>query len=445
MNKTLHPYQDLSLKQLNLLYNGKANNALLHMPMGTGKTEVAIKFFKQHKQGLFVVRRKNLTRQTYKRFYQAFNRPNIGLIQANMTNLLSGGADHYICSIDTLIRRKSLCEILIKMSKYVFIDEAHDATSPSYKKFLSQCNNLFVVGMTATPYKINGRYHEFWNPHNVIAPISPKEAVDKGYLCPLKFFCPSYNKLDESLLKKSMGDYTLQSLFKMMDKKSIYGDFEKYFIKEGLNKNTITFCVNIEHSKKIEEVLKQAGAKNIFRVDHNLKDQEQNEIKAKINLFQKKNEKYHIVNVNMFSTGIDIPSLEVGFMLRKTMSVVLWDQQVGRLTRNYPGKKEARVFDFTMNTLIHGTAFSKDRKPDIEGRSEPETDKPEHKVCPKCFSVVGYLLKVCPNCGLTFHRVARELKLDEDKKIELIDYDELIKRQEKKAITFDLSAFDSLI
>ena len=225
--------------------------------------------------------RKNLTLQTYERFFKALNsHVNIGLVLANLTTTLSNKT-HFICSADTLKRRPELTQALADKTAFAFIDEAHDATSKGYKKLLKNFDNHFVVGMTATPYKINGRYHSFWSQETIVNPITLPTAVLMGYLCPMKFYVPKVN-INKAELVTRGGDYTTDSLFKATDKADIYGDFEKYFKQYGLNRNTITFCVNIAHSKKIADIIQKIGGQNLFRVDHHLSHNEQVKIKKQI-------------------------------------------------------------------------------------------------------------------------------------------------------------------
>ena len=442
----LRPYQQKTVDRLNSLYKQDNSNALIFMPTGTGKTEVAIEFFRQNPDGgLFIMHRKNLTIQTYRRFWQALGfRYGVGLVCANLTHSM-GDKKAVVCSVDTLKRRDWLFESLLKKTKYCFIDEAHDATSPGYRKILEKMKNHFVIGMTATPYKINGRYHSFWESQNIINPITIPEAVKQGYLCNMKFFVPKA-KLNTAVMKVRGGDYTTESLFAGSDTADVYGDFEKYFKEHGVGRNTITFCVNIAHSKKITAIIEKLNEKNIFRVDHHLSHNEQEIIRNKIKVLSMKGESFHIINVNMFSTGIDIPSLQAGFFLRKTKSKVLWDQQIGRLTRIHESKKEGAVaFDFTENTLEHGTPYTHKREPDLFGKDKRDLPYEPYKICPRCFVQVLRKLPKCPHCGLVFQLIkGPEAVVTENKEVELVDYDFLLKQQQEASLRIDLAGFSQV-
>ena len=226
--------------------------------------------------------------------------------------------------------------------------------------------------------------------------MTPYELLEMDYLSPIRFFSPPTNILYKNLKKSaSTGDYTIDSLYKEVNKKHIYGNFKKYFNKYGLGNNTITFCVNVDHSMKVEKTLKELNQNNIFRIDCYLPDKEQRAIKTGISKAQLVRENFHIINVNMFSTGMDIPELDVGFMLRPTKSVVLWDQQVGRLTRKCEGKDCATIIDFTKNSETHGNMFQIERKAEINGPAKNKIIS-KYKICPDCYYTVKIIVKECP-------------------------------------------------
>lgn len=416
----LRPYQTKTVNDLYRFFKDgpKPLDSLIHIPTAGGKTEIAMDFMEkvlaENKTCCFIVRRRHLVEQTYLRIKRRFPKKGIGLLMAEKSNFdflnTSGNLfgrkdlDIIVCSIDTLIRRVVQFSFIKQIASVYIMDEAHDTTSKSYQDILKQIKTRdnMLVGLTATPYKVNGKYHHFWTKENLLSPVTPYELLEQGYLCPIRFFSPPTDILYKNLKKQSStGDYTAKSLYQEVNKKHIYGDYKTYFEKYGLGKNTITFCVNVDHSHNIERTLKESGVKNILRIDCYLDRKSQNKIKKDIEKFILLGENFHLVNVNMFSTGIDIPELDVGFMLRPTASVVLWDQQCGRLTRVSPGKNMATVLDFTKNTHNHSNMFQTAREAELDGPSSNKLMK-KTKICPQCFYLAKIYLKVCPECGFEF-------------------------------------------
>ena len=438
--QTLRPYQKETVKNLVSIFNSdKPKDALIHLPTGSGKTEIAFDFIRNftannNKKVCFIVRRRHLVLQTFKRMLHNFPDLKVSILMANRIDHNNFNSDIYVCSVDTLIKRILTFDYIKNTCDLFFIDEAHDTTSKSYQSILKELRSRgkYIVGMTATPYKVNHKYHNFWTESNVVSPVSPYQLLEQKYLCPIRFFSPPSSIIYKNLKKSSNGDYTISSAFKEVNKKVLYGSYEKYFQKYGIGSNTITFCVNIQHSINIEEILNNLGQKNIFRIDCYIPYKIQQRIKSNISNAILLKENFHIINVNMFSTGMDIPELEVGFMLRPTSSVVLWDQQIGRLTRNAEGKDIVTIVDFTKNSFNHGNMFAIHRVPEITGKSRNKTIIP-YKICKNCFLTVKKHILICPECGYKFtseasdfsiHSLDIELKKD-------FDFSEIVKRRMK--------------
>ena len=191
-----------------------------------------------------------------------------------------------------------------------------------------------------------------------------------------------------------------------------------------MGKKTITFCVNIKHATKIEMILKRdLNLENVIRIDSDLEEKEQKLLKNTLDNYVDQGVSFHIVNVNMFSTGIDIPSLDASFMLRPTKSVVLWYQQLGRIMRISEGKTKATVIDFTKNTLTLGNPFIFNKPPDLSASLQKKKieNLKKMKMCLKCYKYVDIHLIKCPNCRADFSNKLGKRNFKE------IDFNESIK------------------
>lgn len=429
---TPHFYQTQAVNEIINHVKNKKKHPLLYLVTGGGKTYIAQllieKSLKKNRSILFIVRRKNLVIQTFEKFKNYFPKHTHSLLMSGYKNLWKDNADIFVTSIDTLVRRKKELEQIKYQVSLCFIDEAHDATSQTYSKVIECLKNKIIIGMTATPFYIGNKAHTFWD--CVVQPISAYDMIKYGYLSEITFYSPPSEIIYENLSIKQ-GEYKTSDLYKEVRK--LYGDFKKYFKEYGLNKKTITFCVNIQHAKEIEKILKEYFClKNVIRIDSQLELLEKKMCEKKLNTFIQNNESFHIVNVNMFSTGVDIPSLEIGFMLRPTLSVVLWYQQIGRLTRIAPGKTTAKIIDFTRNSETLGNPFIFNRKPDLQIKIKERIVQDEKiiriKICKFCFLHVKYNIKICPSCKkeLTTAKQTKEIKFDNQIK--------LIKQREFKYI-----------
>lgn len=433
------PYQIKAVEGIYNAIKNKKRHPLLYLITGGGKTFIAEmiiqRALQKNRKILFIVRRKHLCFQTYKRFINKFRIHTISLLMSGYDSEWKSYADIYVASVDTLYRRlDKKGNLLFSECDLIFIDEAHDATSNTYKKILEFFKNKFIIGMTATPFYIGSfKAHTFWD--SVVQPITATEMQDKGYLCSMDFYTPPTRILYEKLTV-AQGEYTSSSVFKEVNKKELYGDFIKYFKEYGFGRKTITFCMNIKHAIEIEKILKQNfNLENIIRIDSDLEEKEQFFLKRNLDNYIEKDLSFHIINVNMFSTGIDIPSLEVGFMIRPTKSLVLWYQQLGRLMRICEGKTKATVIDFTKNTLTLGNPFIFNKHPDlsINLQNKKIENVKKIKLCLNCYKYVDINSKICNNCGQSFtNKNSKAYKeIDFNESIKLVKLKDFKKIKEK--------------
>jgi len=419
----LRYYQEKAITEIGNAFREGHKRVLLYLPTGAGKTEIAIdaisKILKSKQTAVFLTRGINLLKQSASRFDEVSS---WGYIQGSASkeefyNLM-------FVSIDTLISRKENKEIFKKLNTYdfIFVDECHDATSENYKKLLVETfKDKKIIGMTATPFEVNKKAHTIWQ--KVVHPISARELVEMGYLCPLRYFIPPTEIIVKHLVKSNTGDYTGKSMFKAVSNNQIYASYEDWFKKEGLGKKSCTFCVSIEHAEKIKSLLDKIEGANPIIVHSQLK--EGKGILAKLKNMKKP---FALISVNMVNRGIDIPQLEVGFMLRPTMSLVLWYQQLGRLMRIFENKHYATIIDFTQNFFMHRDPQSVDLEPDLIQKKKLKT-KIYFKICPDCYMVCPLHSRECSSCGFDFsksdRRNKRELEFIEGVELEEIRQEDL--------------------
>ena len=366
---------------------------------------------KNNKKICFVVKRKQLVLQARKHFLKA------GIDSSIMLNTQKGfdaKKNFQICSIDTVTRRE--IDFLHNFD-YVIIDEAHDAVSPKYQEFLSSFSiNTIFIGLTATPFLVGKRVHSFFE--CTVKPIEAHELRDRGFLTDAEVYIPT--DIDLSGIKNdASGDFGKVELSGKMQDMTIVGDVVENYVKYGHNKPAICFCVDKNHSMLMAESFKSKGIPAI----HCDEGTKQDERDRAIDSLKSGNIKV-LCNVNIFSTGVDIPEAEIGLMARPTKSEILYVQQVGRLLRPYrkcgkcksqydnskacpvcgydrPSyiKERAIIIDFGNNSSRHGLPF------DVRFAYIKEEDKTEKKfknltkTCRNCFMVYDAQLTNCPHCS----------------------------------------------
>ena len=410
----LRPYQIQAEKQLSEKLNKGLNKVLLYLVTGSGKTVIAKniieKILSSNKKVMFLVKGVSLIHQTYDRL-KSDNE--IGMIQGSSKGKINYKAPLQIASVDTLLSRKKSIKYYLKEFDYVFVDEAHEATSDGYKEVLGMFINARFIGMTATPFAINGRCHSFWE--DFVQPITGEELVEQNYLCPIRAFAAPIAVSIKGASLNSAGDYNTEKLYENVSDPTLYSSFEKEFNRHASGKNTITFCVNLKHVKDIVYKLKLMGVENIYQIDSSLSIAVNKNNLKKIREDLAHGLKVNIVSVNMINKGIDLPELEVALCLRPTTSVCLFYQQIGRIMRIADNKPHAKLIDFTNNSYQYGNPQIDNRLPELRASSHIVNQISLLKTCPDCFFLNLSKWRKCMNCGasLVNRRAKRDIKFDE--------------------------------
>lgn len=308
---------------------------MLWLATGGGKSVVFLNLvYSMLKKGnptLLLVKRKQLVFQTKKHFDKAGIDSSV--LIANHKGF-DPSKDLQIASIDTITRRE--IEFL-KRFKCVIIDECHDATAKNYRTLLDKLKDEFkipfFIGLTATPFPIGKKVHDFFQA--VVKPIEVHELRDRKFLVPVDLYRPSCQYDFSELKVDSMtGDFKTKMTSDFMKELKIIGDIVEEYKSRGEGKAAICFCVDKNHSMVMSDAFNDAGIKSVH-CDESTPQKERDESIAMLQEYARKGIPFVLCNVNIFSTGVDIPEAEVGIMARPTMSEVLYIQQVGRLLRPY--------------------------------------------------------------------------------------------------------------
>lgn len=299
-----------------------------------------------------------------------------------------------ICSIDSIRSRN-----YAPPANILILDEAHLATSKSFKEFLSFYPDAFWLSVTATPWVVKGLTHLA---EKLVYPISFAELVEQGYLVPARYFAPT--KFDTSKIKIVNGEYDDDSALLEFKKQSVYGDVVKSYREKCVGEPTFCFAINIAHANLIADYFKENSIRAVV-------------ITAKTTLVEREfligaltsNEIDVIISVGTMTTGVDVPALKNIILCRPTQSKNLYVQMLGRGTRIFPGKDHFKVIDHVGNVVRHGFLIDEQA-----GKLEPDPKKNKKekladdkiiglkvKTCKSCFAVVKSSEKVC-SCGSAF-------------------------------------------
>lgn len=424
-------YQDAMIDQVRVKLRTH-KRVLLQLPTGGGKTVVGGKMIesaagKGHRC-FFTVHRRELIEQTVETFNDVGIRHGV---------IASGHPFHslervQICSIDTLKHRMHL--VANAPPKFIMIDEAHHVGAAGWKAVAQAFPDAFVVGLTATPERLDGKGLDDVF-HDIVLGPSTAWLIGNGYLCDYRAFAPSAPDMDGVHVR--MGDYVKSEASAAMDKPTITGDAISHYLKLARGKSAVCFCVSVEHSKHVAEQFRQAGVM-AWHLDGGTPYGERSEA---IRAFRNGEIKV-LTNVDLFGEGFDLPSLVASILLRPTKSLALYLQQVGRALRTAPGKDRALILDHAGNIARHGLP-DEEREWGLKGRDKKKKAGAaiDARQCPRCFAL-HRPAPVCPECGHVYEGQPREV---EEVAGELREIDVQTERRVKTAEQFAAQTIEDLI
>ena len=230
---------------------------------------------------------------------------------------------------------------------YVIVDEFHHSMSDSYLKTLSYFNPKFLLGLTATPKRMDGKDILSLCDYNVVDEIGIKEALEEDLIVPFHYFGVNDYTINYDNIPYKNGKYNEKILLE-----NLLLNTRTDYIVEKINKfgfdgdelSAVAFCQNIEHAFFMKEEFSKKGYKSAV-ITANTSSNERSEILEKF-----KNKKIEILCVvDILNEGIDIPTINLLLFLRPTMSSTIFIQQIGRGLRKAKNKDFITIIDFIGN------------------------------------------------------------------------------------------------
>lgn len=404
----LRDYQTNGIEGLRDQLRKKKRRPLMVLPTGGGKSiifgQVIKNVLENGKRVLWLVHRRNLVTQMKETLLEHFD-IEAGIIMAGIEPDLKLPVQ--LATIQTIQRRLQIDE-----DKYnpffieadvVLVDEAHRSVSPTYTYVLDHYDGKIIMGCTATPMRADQRgLSEVYD--SLVDIVGVKELQEQGYLCMARYFAPADPDLEDVQVRG--GDYVLQELDRVMNNTTIVGDVVENWLKNGENRKTIVFAVNVKHSIALrDEFIKHGVAAE--HLDARSKDDERQAVFDRM----EKGETRVICNVALYQEGLDVPSISCVVMARPTKSLGLWRQCGGRGLR--PGKEDLLIFDH--GGVIAENGFLDDpiiwsldgkKKAWQKQRDEKEKQPVQCTVCNFVFEGGRF----CPECGSPIRSYGKKIE-----------------------------------
>lgn len=367
--------------------------------------EIARRTTAKNNRVMFLIHRKEVLDQAVKTFNKQGVNP----------DLLTAGM------VQTLTRRVDK----LPTPSVILVDEAHHALAKSYQRILKQFPKAIVLLFTATPHR-TGRQQLDQIADDIIVGQSIHELTDKGFLAPFRYFQPP-NDFDSKLLKRSStGDFTNESMQQAMSTK-IFGHIVKQYKRIASGMQAVVYTYSVDSAIKIANEFNSEGISAI-EVDGTTSKEKRD---LAVRKFRNQEIKI-LVNVNLFTEGVDLPNVDCVIMARPTASLALYLQFSMRCLNPRPGKT-AIIIDHANNFKTFGYPDDdRDWKKAIKsGKQKSKTllTDPGLSIvtCDYCFAVVkASEVKdgKCPICG-------KPIKVHEAKPVSDVDLVEATKERQR--------------
>ncbi|MEU6257815.1 DUF3427 domain-containing protein [Streptomyces sp. NPDC047043] len=323
---------------------------LLVAATGTGKTVMAAldyRTMRDQRGGelprlLFVAHRKEILKQSLRTYQEV-------LADASFGELLHNGQEprnwtHVFASVQSLNLQR-LEQLDPGHFNVIVIDEFHHATASTYRRVLQHFKPTELLGLTATPERMDGLnvQDEFFK-GRIAAEMRLWEALEADLLCPFHYFGIP-DGTDLTRLKWRSGTYDRDELGNVYTADDGQALIVLKQVRDKISNpaamRALGFCVNKKHAHFMAKQFNRVGLRAAAL------DSDSSPAVREQTLDDLKNGRVQVIfSVDLFNEGLDIPDVDTLLLLRPTNSATVFLQQLGRGLRRTPNKPVLTVLDF---------------------------------------------------------------------------------------------------
>ena len=321
---------------------------------GTGKTVISALDFKRFRKQnpgkpcrlLFVAHREEILKQSLYTFRAVLKDANFG--ELFVGSYKPESVDNLFLSIQTFNSQGFTDKTTPDFYDYIVVDEFHHAAAPSYKKLLEYYQPKILLGLTATPERMDGKSILPYFNNRIAAEIRLPEAIDRKLLCPFQYFGVTDN-IDLDTLRWSAGGYDKTELSNLYTLSGVAANRRADLVVSSLLKYVtdiddvkgLGFCVSIEHAQFMCSYFNDHGIPAMYLIGSS-PDEERQTAKQRLVTGDVR----FIFVVDIYNEGVDIPEVNTVLFLRPTESLTIFLQQLGRGLRLAEDKECLTVLDF---------------------------------------------------------------------------------------------------
>lgn len=321
---------------------------------GTGKTVISAMDYRRFKKQnpdkpcrlLFVAHREEILRQSMYTFRAVLKDANFG--ELFVGNYKPDSLDNLFISIQTFNSQAFTEKTTPDFYDYIVVDEFHHAAAPTYQKLLAYYQPKILLGLTATPERMDGKSILPYFNHRIAAEIRLPEAINRKLLCPFQYFGVT-DTVDLDQLKWAAGGYdkgelsnlyTLSGAIAQRRADHVIASVMKY-VTDIDDVKGLGFCVTVDHAEFMSKYFNEHGIPSMFLTGKSPDEERQ---LAKDRLINGKVRFIFVVDI--YNEGVDIPEVNTVLFLRPTESLTIFLQQLGRGLRLAEDKECLTVLDF---------------------------------------------------------------------------------------------------
>jgi len=321
---------------------------------GTGKTMIAAfdfkRFFEEHQRQarlLFVAHRREILEQAIGTFRAVLRIPDFGELLVGPHSAVR--RDHLFCSVDMVQSRRLWEQVGSTFYDFIVIDEVHHGPAASYRPIFDAFHPRVLLGLTATPERMDGQSVAADFEHRFAAEIRLPEALEEKLLCPFHYFAVADPvALDSDRFWKS-GKYDVQELENVYTGDHVLAKQRIDTVISALTRyepdlsrvRGIGFCVSVRHANFMSAKFNECGIRSAVLVGETASADREKLLTAFRN-----GQLTFLFTRDVLNEGLDVPEINTVLFLRPTESLTVFLQQLGRGLRHAPGKDSLTVLDF---------------------------------------------------------------------------------------------------
>jgi superfamily II DNA or RNA helicase len=237
-------------------------------------------------------------------------------------------------------------ELLTRRWDVLVIDEFHHVEAASYEPLRKIRDNghTFVLGLTATPERQDGRDVLAWCDWNIAYEVRLPEAIERKWLLPFHYFAVADQTIDFIKLNWKQGvTEAHEKELSIPERVKLIRDNALQYGFDGPKRATVGFCAGLIHAEYMATEFQRLGEHAIFlRGSDSIEQREA----AYRRLGDPADPLEWLFVADLLNEGVDIPAINSLLFLRPTESPTIFLQQLGRGLRLTPGCEVLTVLDF---------------------------------------------------------------------------------------------------